>query len=82
MDGGNRSAECTAVEADVLDEFGGATAEFEMAATVDGCDESIDVAMSSSLDVAASSLLYIVVSIDLDAAIGLSMGMTWYAGAW
>lgn len=57
----------------------GPPAEFEMAATVDGCEESMDVAISSSLDVAASSLWYIAVSLDLDAVIDLSIAIMLYS---
>lgn len=65
--------EAVAAGAAVVERCRGGTAELEMAATVDGCAESTDVAISSSLDVAASSLRYITVSLDLGAAIGLSI---------
>jgi len=57
----------------VEERFADGATELEIAAIVDECDESTDVAMSSSLDVAASSLRYIPVSLDIGAAIDLSM---------
>lgn len=79
MEGGSGSADITTAGAAVSTERGGAATEFEIAATVEGCDESIDVAISSSLEVAASSLQYIMVSLDLGAAICLSIASNFYA---
>jgi hypothetical protein len=72
---GRGSAGGTEAGRAVVEESGGAAAELDIAATVDGWDESMDVAMSSSLDVAASSLWYITVSLALGTAIGFSDAM-------
>ena len=81
MEGGRGSAGGAGAGTAAVDESEGAAAELEMAATVDGCEESTDVAISSSLDVAASSLRYIPVSFGLGAANVLFSAITWFAGA-
>jgi hypothetical protein len=73
IEGGRGSGAGVLAGEGVEEGFTGGAAEPDMAATVDECEESTDVAMSSSLDVAASSLRYIPVSLDIGAAIDLSM---------
>jgi hypothetical protein len=73
IDGGRGSGGGASAGEAVEEGFTGGAAELEMAAIVDECEESTDVAISSSLDVAASSLRYIPVSVDIGAAIDLSM---------
>jgi hypothetical protein len=73
IEGGSGSGGGVLAGEAVEEGFTGGAAELDTAATVDECDESTDVAMSSSLEVAASSLRYIPVSLDIGAAIDLSM---------